>query len=66
MFFSKPCIVKNNSKADVTLFTNHFVLRMILIEIACIFSIVSKAHALWGSIIVNKFSSSSNSGADGR
>jgi hypothetical protein len=27
---------------------------MILIEIAYIFSIVSKAHALWGSIIVNK------------
>jgi hypothetical protein len=44
--FFKACILKNNSKVDVTLSTGHFVLRAILIEIGHIFSIVFRIHAL--------------------
>jgi hypothetical protein len=45
-FLSKDCVLKNNSKVDVTLSTGHFVLRAILIEISHVFSIIFKIHAL--------------------
>jgi hypothetical protein len=54
LFFSKACVLKNNSKVDVTLSTGHFVLRAILIEIGHVFSIVFKIHALRRRAIINK------------
>jgi hypothetical protein len=54
LFFSKACVLKNNSKVDETLSTGHFVLRVILIEIGHAFSIVFKIHALWRRIVINK------------
>jgi hypothetical protein len=42
LFLSKACVLKKNSKAGVTLYTGHFVVREILIEIDCIFQVSSK------------------------
>jgi hypothetical protein len=54
LFFSKACVLKNNSKVDETLSTGHIVLRAILIEIGHAFLIVFKIHALWRRTVVNK------------
>jgi hypothetical protein len=54
LFFSKACVLKNNSKVDITLSTSHFVLRAILIEIGHVFSIVFKINALWRRTVINK------------
>jgi hypothetical protein len=52
--FLVNCVLKDNSKVDVTFSTGHFVLRAILIEIGHIFSIVFKIHALWRGTVINK------------
>jgi hypothetical protein len=54
LFFSRACILKNNSKVDVTLSNSHFFLRAILIEIGHVFSIAFKIHALWRRTVINK------------
>jgi hypothetical protein len=54
LFFSKACVLKNNSKIDETLSTGHFFLRAFLIEIGYVFSIVFKIHAFWKRTVINK------------